>query len=252
MRAPAKRSATLAGSSTFMAQVSASLPVEPNFRAAMKTTLGASGSAASAAPSVRSAAQAFDRPRPPCARAARAPTSARPRARAAPGPRASPGGRASAPSCRPAPSTSRSPGTRREVGPQRRVRARHHLLELCLVRDALRPGVCHLAAATARWRRVHSSLLPPEVSIAVGRHWRNQHESAEPPQRPRRRRSLGGPAPLSGRSCPGGTPSVPAGGHPPCPAAEYASNSAAKTSRSCWQSRWLACSVRLRGCKSFA
>src|SRR5688500_15797213 len=48
MREPAKRSATRAGTWAFMAQVSHSLPVEPNLRPAMNTMLGASGKAASA------------------------------------------------------------------------------------------------------------------------------------------------------------------------------------------------------------
>src|SRR5436853_432900 len=47
MRERVKRSATSAGTCAFMAQVSHSLPLEPNLRPAMKMTLGASGSLAS-------------------------------------------------------------------------------------------------------------------------------------------------------------------------------------------------------------
>src|SRR5213595_928205 len=47
IRERAKRSATSAGTCAFIAQVSHSLPVEPNLRPAMNTTLGASGNFAS-------------------------------------------------------------------------------------------------------------------------------------------------------------------------------------------------------------
>src|SRR6476469_1231566 len=56
MRERGKLSATSAGTCAFIAQVSHSLPVEPNLRPAMKTTLGASGRLASASRDSRSAA----------------------------------------------------------------------------------------------------------------------------------------------------------------------------------------------------
>ena len=56
MRDRAKVSATIAGTCTFIAQVSGSLPVAPNFMPAMKTTFGARGSASTAARSRRSQA----------------------------------------------------------------------------------------------------------------------------------------------------------------------------------------------------
>jgi hypothetical protein len=49
-------SATIAGTCTFIAQVSGTLPVAPNLRPAMNTTLAALGSFSSAARSSRSAA----------------------------------------------------------------------------------------------------------------------------------------------------------------------------------------------------
>ncbi len=54
MREPAKVSATIAGACTLRAQVSAGLPLAPNFMAAMKTTLPSFGSAATAPRSRRS------------------------------------------------------------------------------------------------------------------------------------------------------------------------------------------------------
>src|SRR5438067_11912497 len=56
MRERAKRSATNAGTCAFIAQVSHSLPVEPNFRPATNTMFGASGNFASASRDRRSAA----------------------------------------------------------------------------------------------------------------------------------------------------------------------------------------------------
>ena len=53
---PRNASATCAGTSTFIAQVSAGSPLAPNFRPAMKTTFGTSGSARPAARSSRSQA----------------------------------------------------------------------------------------------------------------------------------------------------------------------------------------------------
>ncbi len=54
MRECANRSATIAGTSAFIAQVRCSAPVEPNLRPAMKTTFGAAGRRATAARSRRS------------------------------------------------------------------------------------------------------------------------------------------------------------------------------------------------------
>ncbi len=54
MRLPRYRAQTIAGRCAFMAQVSGSLPADPNFRPAMKTTCGASGRPATADSSSRS------------------------------------------------------------------------------------------------------------------------------------------------------------------------------------------------------
>ena len=56
MRESLKTSATMAGTCTFIAQVSGTSPVAPNLRPAMKTTLAAFGSFSSCARSSRSAA----------------------------------------------------------------------------------------------------------------------------------------------------------------------------------------------------
>ena len=114
MRESAKRSATNAGTCAFIAQVSHSLPVEPNLRPAMNTTFGASVNFASASRDSRSASMHSI---PCCSSRSRRPGSEK---RATPMTRRPESARLAirakvGPIFPPTPSTTRSPGTRSSV-----------------------------------------------------------------------------------------------------------------------------------------
>jgi hypothetical protein len=71
MRECANRSATIAGTSAFIAQVRCSAPLDPNLRPAMNTTFGAAGRRDTAARSSRSHSIAHAAPSAPTAGPAR-------------------------------------------------------------------------------------------------------------------------------------------------------------------------------------